>query len=236
MKEVNNKILQRLSEQDRQLVLQDAEFVHVDLREIVMERGSAIKFVDFVESGLFSMLSQVVEGESVEVATVGKEGMIGIPLVMGQTVSNVCGMFCQVEGSGWRISTDSFMQHFAALDTFRLLCQRYAFSVFEQAAQNSACNRLHTIEERCAKWLLLTHDRVDSDQFELTQDFLAQMLGVRRGSVNLAAGTLQNAGLIKYVRGKMTILARKELEEVSCECYPIIKKALTAAYSDGETV
>lgn len=222
--QVKNRILLRLPPAELTYFMNKADLVLMDIKDGVIEPNKPIQFVDFVESGLHSILS-VVDHEQVEVATVGYEGMVGIPIVLGSPTS-ITRVFCQVSGSSWRIGSEDFKEALRQCPELNRLCLRYSFSVMEQASQNSACNRLHTIEERCAKWLLLTHDRMESNSFDLTQEFLAQMLGVRRGSVSLVAGVLQQAGTIRYTRGHIEILDRQTLEHVSCECYAIIKQSL----------
>jgi CRP-like cAMP-binding protein len=166
-----------------------------------------------------------VDDAVIEVATVGLEGFVGIPIVLGE-MSTSGRVFCQIPGSGYNIPGKVFEALLPQCPELHRLCLRYTSCVFDQAGQNSACNRVHTIEERCAKWLLLSHNRCQSDKFDLTQKFLAQMLGVRRQSVNLAAGALQHSGLIRYSRGHIEVLDRKGLEEVTCECYSVITGCL----------
>ncbi len=224
MTETQNRILKQLPPDEFEKFLSCSELIDLKLKDTVIEPNKPIEWIDFVESGVHSMIA-IADSEKVEVATVGREGMVGIAIVLGQTTS-ICECFCQVPGKSFRIATSKFKELLNSCPVLASACMRYCFSVFEQASQNSACNRLHSIEERCAKWLLLCHDRVNESEFELTQEFLAQMLGVRRQSVNLAAGILQTAGIIKYSRGMIRILQREELEQVSCECYKLIRKAM----------
>lgn len=224
MQETQNAILMQLPPDELEQVLSHSELVSLKLRDTIIKPNLPIEFIDFVEEGVHSMIA-VADSEKVEVATVGREGMVGIPILLGSTTS-ICECFCQVPGRSRRMTTETFERLLKTLPTFSKLCFRYCHSVFEQASQNSACNRLHSIEERCAKWLLLCHDRVNGPQFELTQEFLAQMLGVRRQSVNLAAGMLQTAGIIQYSRGLVRILKRPELESVACECYQLIRRSI----------
>lgn len=222
--ELKNAILKRLPAHELDTFMKQAEYVHMDLRDTVIEANKPIEVVHFPEIGLHSMVS-IVDKLEVEVVTIGFEGMIGVPLVFGERTT-MTRVFCQMPGASWQITAASFVEMLNSCPVFKTLCSRYCFFIFEQAGQNSACNRIHSINERCAKWLLLSQDRAFGNQFELTQEFLSQMLGVRRQSVNLAAGTLQAAGLIKYVRGNVTVLDRPGLEEVSCECYPAIRSSL----------
>lgn len=222
--QLRNSILMRLPLEEREKVCGAAELVHMDPHDVLIEPNKEITVVDFPEIGLHSMLA-VVDDAQIEIATVGYEGMIGIPLVLGENSSSGR-VFCQVPGKSWRLSGDTFVHLLRECPHLESLCRRYVNFVFDQAGQNSACNRIHTMEERCAKWLLLTHDRQDADEFELTQEFLGQMLGVRRQTVNLAAGILQNAGFIAYSRGKIRVLNRSGLESVACECYETIRTSM----------
>lgn len=180
--------------------------------------GKPITFIDFPESGVVSLLQPMQDGSLVEIANIGNEGMVGVSLALGVARTGEIA-FCQVEGTSWRIGADNFLVLTKQHSELHALCQRYAVTLFDQVARNTGCNRTHSIEERCARWLLLTQDRCHSNQFVLTQEFLSLMLGVSRSGVNLAAGILAKAQLISYVRGKVTILDREGLESVSCECY-----------------
>ncbi len=213
-----NLLLRRLSAPTREAILSQAEFVHIDVRENLIESNKPIRFVDFPESGVMCLLTPMSDGSLVEIATIGKEGMTGFPLILGvSTVGEVA--FCQVTGTAWRIPSETFLSLSQQYDELSLLCRRYAAALFEQVAINTGCNRTHTIEERCARWLLLTRDRCDCDEFVLTQEFLATLLGVSRTGINLVAGMFSKAKLISYVRGKITILDQAGLEEVCCDCY-----------------
>lgn len=161
-------------------------------------------------------------GEAVEVATVGNEGMVGLPVFLeAATIPGKA--FAQIPGEAWRMSADTFKEQVSPGTPLHELLQRYTQALFNLISQSTACNRLHTVEERACRWLLMTHDRVGSDSFPLTQEFLAQMLGVRRPTVSTVASILQRAGFISYSRGKITILDREGLESASCECYEIIR-------------
>jgi len=213
-----NLLLRRLSEPIRQSVLACAEYVHVDLRENLIEPDKPILFVDFPESGVICLLTPMSDGSLVELATIGKEGMVGVPVILGaMSVGEVA--FCQVAGASWRIPTQEFLLLLQQHEELSLLCRRYAAALFEQVAINTGCNRTHSMEERYARWLLLTSDRCDSNDFMLTQEFMAQLLGVSRTGINLVAGMFSKAKLISYVRGKISILDREGLEEVCCDCY-----------------
>jgi CRP-like cAMP-binding protein len=158
---------------------------------------------------------------AVEIATVGNEGMVGLEIFLGGEHTPAAA-FCQVQGRAARIAADVFRQLARDSSPFTALLLRYTQAVLTQVAQSAACNRVHSIEERCARWLLMTHDRVPGDRFELTQEFLAEMLGTRRPSVSVAASILQRAGFIRYSRGRVEIVDRAGLESAACECYAVI--------------
>ena len=157
-------------------------------------------------------------------ATIGNEGIVGVPLVAGGSLA--VRAISQVGGRSLRMDARAFATEFERLDGFRSLVQRYIQALFGQISQAAACNRLHSNEERLSRWLLMSHDRVGTDTFPITHEFLGQMLGSRRATVTLSAGLLQAAGLIKYHRGRVTIVDREGLEAVWCECYALIKHAL----------
>ncbi len=181
-----------------------------------------LKYVYFLHRGVASFVSPLEEGMTVEIATVGPEGMIGLPVLTNGTVP-YSGLI-QVPGEGVRIRADEFRHRLRSCPTLYQMMLRYMLAMMTQMAQNAACNRAHPVDERCARWLLMTHDRVSEHSFPLTQEFLSQMLGVRRPTVSIAASMLARAGLISYVRGQITILDREGLEAASCECYSIIKR------------
>jgi CRP-like cAMP-binding protein len=190
----------------------------------IYEINAPITHVYFVTSGVISMVSVMREG-TVEVGVVGCEGMAGIPIVL-YADSMPTRAFVQVEGDALRMRADELRAEMEESLVLRRLLSRYALALFDQTAQSVACNRLHSLEERCARWLLMTHDRVRSDVMPLKQTFLAEMLGVHRPAVTVAAGSLQRAGMITYARGKMRILDREALEGASCACYAIIKRSM----------
>jgi CRP-like cAMP-binding protein len=226
-----NRLLRALPAHEVERLLPSLESVPLLAGMPIYEPNSRIEHVYFPISGIISMTSDMEEG-TVEVGTVGREGMTGLPLVL-QATTMPTRAFVQVPGHSYRMRDDDFLAALRDVPRFeRLLC-RYALALFDQAAQHAACNRLHALEERCARWLLMTHDRVDGDVMPLKQQFLAEMLGVHRPAVTLAAGALQKAGVIRYTRGKVTVLDRGALERASCECYRIIVRR-AAELLDGD--
>ena len=188
----------------------------------IYEPNEPITDVYFPISGVISLVSEMREG-TVEVGTIGREGMTGLPLVLHATTMP-SRAFVQVPGHAYRMRGADLCAVFRRSPRIERLVYRYVMALFDQAAQHAACNRLHALEERCARWLLMTHDRVDGDVLPLKQQFLAEMLGVHRPAVTIAAGALQKAGVIRYTRGKVTVLDRNALEEAACECYGIITR------------
>jgi len=212
-----NFLLAALSPDDRALIAIQLKPVSLALREVLYEPGAEIEHVYFPTTGCVSMIHGTTDG-SVEVGTIGLEGMVGVPVLL-RASSEPTRALVQVEGEAYRIPSAAFRAVVAESDHLERIFLRYALALFNQVAQSVACNRLHSLEERCARWLLITHDRVDGDVFKLTQEFLSYMLGVHRPAVTLAAGVLQNAGYIKYSRGTITVTDRIGLEGASCGCY-----------------
>ena len=191
---------------------------------VLFEPGAPIAAVYFPRTSVCSIVKIMADGRRVEVGTTGFEGMVGLPVFLG-AASTPFQCFVQVPGLGWRLDAEAFRRAAAPGTALHSIVQPYAQYMFDQAAQSVACNRLHAVDRRCARWLLMTHDRVHrAERFPLTQEFLALMLGVRRASVSEAAEALQNAGLIRYRRGGIRVLDRPGLEAASCECYGIVRR------------
>jgi CRP-like cAMP-binding protein len=220
---IGNLLLDALPAVDLASIMSRLEPLSLPIQMSIYEPNARIEYVYFLTDGVISMVSSMERG-TVEVGTVGREGMAGLPILL-HADSMPTRAFVQVPGAGFRMrSTDLRVAMHESAPLERLL-YRYAQALFDQVAQSAACNRLHTIEERCARWILMTHDRVESDALPLKQQFLAEMLGVHRPAVTLAASALQRAGLIKYSRGKITVLDREGLEGVCCPCYAIAQGA-----------
>jgi len=219
-----NRLLQKLRPTQLSVIMSTMELVELKGHDMIVHCDKPIDYAYFPESGVISIVTPMEDGTAVEAATIGNEGMVGVPLILGAPFS-LTKAFCQVPGYAWRMPAADFKRHLASDKHFFSIMLLYTQTVFDLVAQTSACNRLHTIEQRCARWLLLLHDRSDENTFQITQEFLAQMLGVQRSGVNLAAGALQKRGMIKYVRGKMTVLDRDGLDGLSCECYRVVRKA-----------
>jgi CRP-like cAMP-binding protein len=213
-----NAILRELQTDDRATVLADGKVRRFELRETVYKAQETIKFAYFPLDCVLSVVTLMQDGAMIEVGTIGHEGTTGIPLIMGSdTTSNEA--FCQVHGDAWEMTAPTFGELIEASRLFRDLVNRYLQAYVNMLGQFTACNRLHSVYERAARWILMTHDRVGQDTFPLTHEFLATMLGSRRSGVTIAAAILQKAGFIHYHRGTITVLDRAGLEATTCECY-----------------
>lgn len=215
----SNRLLAALDPQTRNSA--GLEKVPLELRTVLHERNRAIEHVYFPTNGVVSLVNEPEDGQIVEFGTVGNEGMAGIPIFLGANTMPSRAIV-QVPGEGFRMGASQFLRLLDQQPQFHAVLMRYTLALLTHVAQAATCNRLHEVQERCARWLLHTHDRMDGDTFTLTQEFLAQMLGVHRPTVSIAAGMLQNAGLIKYARGAVTVLDREGLQKAACNCYKII--------------
>jgi CRP-like cAMP-binding protein len=211
--------------------LPDEEFValepqlcveQTEIKRPAYEPGKPITDIVFPLTSVFSLVAMADGRIQLEVATVGHEGMVGLPVYLG-AVSTPQAAFCQVPGDSARLSVGAFRQALSRDGTLHALLNRFTQATMVQVSQNVVCNRSHPTEVRMARWLLTTADRVGSDEFPLTQEFLAQMLGVHRPTVSETAQRIQSEGLIRYRRGTMTIADRDSLERKACECYHIVK-------------
>jgi len=215
-----NKILDRLPEADRRRVTGLMEVVSPELSEVVAQPGAEPRWVHFPLTGVLSSMVILEDGSTVEASTIGNEGMDGLYLLVDPQ-ANPYRINVQVQGEMLRMSADAFARARAQSPALTQLLLKYALVLIQRGAQNGACIQHHTIEERMCRWLLETAHRKGEDRFGLTQEFLSDMLGVRRQSVNLIARLLQRANLIEYHRGELTILDRVGLEESSCECFRV---------------
>ncbi|MGB9285304.1 MAG: Crp/Fnr family transcriptional regulator, partial [Candidatus Sulfotelmatobacter sp.] len=222
-REVANAILLGLPPTEWNQIAGSLEFVRLKLHQVLHEAGEAIKSGYFLNEGMSSVLTVQPDGESVEVGLIGKEGFVGLPVIFGFKTSALR-IITQGDGTAYRADVAilrNLLPHCPSLD--RQL-QRYSMILGIQSTQLAACNRLHDVEERLARWLLMSHDRIGGKTLPLTQEFLAQMLGTRRSTVSVAASLLQRAGMISYTRGNVTIVNKTKLEEAACDCYEIIQQ------------
>lgn len=220
-----NRLLAALPAADLARLAPALEPVRLDLRDVLFDVDRPIEHAYFPERGVVSVLGVMADGTAIETATVGREGMVGMPL-FHETDRTSAQAFCQVAGEALRVPADVLRAEVARSDALRHLLHRYAQALLTLVAQSSACNRVHTMRERCARWLLHTHDRVGAaegvHEFALTHQFLSQMLGVRRATVTEALGLLQRSGAIASAMGTIAVRDRARLEGEACECYAVI--------------
>jgi CRP-like cAMP-binding protein len=219
-----NRILEVLPPADRARLLKSMVPLTLEIKTVLFEPGQPIDAVYFPLQGVVSLVTPLEDGTIVEVATVGNEGIVGVPLVSNGSLA--VRAISQVAGPSLRMDATAFLEAIDRGGPLRDVVQDYVQALFGQISQAAACNRLHSNEERLSRWLLMSHDRVGVDEFAITHEFLGQMLGSRRATVTLSAGVLQAAGLIRYQRGHVRIRDRQGLEDVSCECYAVIKDEL----------
>ena len=217
-----NRLLGLLPPRDYKRLRPHLQRTQLEYRQSLYRANKPVGFVYFIETGVGSLVNTMANGDAAEVGTIGNEGVVGLPLLLGdeRTPTSV---YVQVPGAGLRMKATLFKKELARSASMRAVMLRYAHAFFNQVAQSAACNQFHSLQQRCCRWLLMTHDRMQSDQFLLTQEFLAMMLGVQRTGVTAAAGALQRANLISYKRGNVTIIDRRGLKRLSCECYGVSK-------------
>lgn len=218
-----NRLLDALPGEELERLRPDLEPVSLGIKDVLIEADGPIGHVWFPVDSVCSVVATMTDGQQVEVGTIGNEGMVGLPVFLGRN-SVPLSTFCQVPGEAVKMRSEALRTEVKLGDKLHDLLQRFTEATFIFASQSSACNRLHSVEQRASRWLLHTHDRLGSDEFLLTQEFLAQMLGVRRASVSKVASELQREGLVSYSRGKVTVTDRTGLEGKSCECYAIIRE------------
>jgi len=219
----NNFILSHIPRKESSQLLPLMEFVRLKLHQVLHEPGEVIRSGYFLNNGLGSLLTTHPDGKTVEVGLTGNEGFLGLPVIFGFKTSALR-VVTQGEGTAYRVEVDTLLKMLPRCPELEKQLQRFSMLLGMQSTQLAACNRLHDVVERLARWLLMSHDRIGSDALPLTQEFLAQMLGSRRASVTEAAGALQKEGAIEYSRGRVSILNRGRLEESACDCYLAIER------------
>lgn len=222
-RQTNNQILNALPEEDYQRLLPDLQQVELAHGEIIYREGETISHVYFPSNAMVSVITNTIEGHSIEVGVIGREGICGIDVFLGVDASYNEGLI-QLPDGGVRVKTEVIREEFKRAGAFHDLVLRFLHSLTFQISQTAVCNKLHSMEQRLARWLLMCHDRSIDDNLPLTQDFLSIMLGVNRPSVTLSAIHLQSAGFINYKRGLITIVDREGLEDFACECYQRVKE------------
>jgi CRP-like cAMP-binding protein len=222
---IHNHILLCLPPKEREMLFPKLELVRLKTHHLLHEPGDSLKSAYFCNSGLISILSVFPDGKSVEVGLVGKEGFIGLPLVAGFRTAPTRAI-AQIDATAFRVDGETLMVILRQCPKLERRLQQFSQIMAAQVTQIAACNRLHEVNERLARWLLMSADRVESNSLPLTQEFLGQMLGTRRSSVTVASGMLQKAGLIAHSRGDVKIVNRRRLEEAACECYGIMLRQI----------
>lgn len=222
-KPVSNKILLAIPDSEYLALREHLVFVELPHHRVLHEPNESLHFVYFPNGGLLSLVVVMESGQTVEVGIVGKEGIAGIPSAVGLR-RNPLREIVQIAGDGFKIKVDALQATLRSTPELQMMLSRYIVLHTLQVSQTAACNRLHSAEQRLARWLLMTQDRGDSGMLSITHDFLATMLGTDRPTITLAAGILQKKKLIEYPRGTVKILNRKKLESSACECYGIIQQ------------
>ena len=217
-----NRILLVLPPEVRERILRGSDHVEFRPGHVIYRENAAIEHVYFIKTGLVSLIQTVGDGRSVEIGAVGVEGLIGVFAIYGSD-SALVDYVVQVPVKALRVSLKMLRNELLKYEAFRDIMHKYLFLLAKQLAQTAACNRLHSLEQRCCHWLLVAHDSALSDSFLLTHEFLALLLGVQRPSVSMTANGLQKRGLIHYTHGHITILDRAAIEQGSCECYHTIR-------------
>ena len=222
---LGNRLLAVLAPEERDRLLRGAKSEPVEAHQVLYTAGREISHVYFPVSGMISLVVKMTDANDVEAMTIGNEGLIGIAVILG-VASSTMEALCQIPGRALKVPARAVVEEIRRTASVNRLLLRYAEAMMVQLAQHAACNRTHSIEQRCARWLLMTRDRVASDEFPLTQQFLAEMLGVRRATVTMIAGALHKAGLIDYSRGRIRIVDGRGLERVACECYDVVRRLM----------
>ena len=220
---VRNRLLASLPPDMLAALLPRLSPVILATRQVIYTPDTSIEAVYFLEAGMMSLVNDLEDGMRAEVGVIGREGMLGMPLLAGTDTSFVEAQV-QMPGTALRMTARDFNGEVDANPTFRRILLRYNEALQAQVMQTAACNANHDLEQRLARWLLMAHDRADSDELPLTQEFMAMMLGVHRPSITVTAGILQRAGLIRYAQGRVTVLDRPSLEAAACECHAAVQR------------
>jgi CRP-like cAMP-binding protein len=219
---VENRLLAALPTGEYERLRQDLQPVSFSLGEVVYEFAGQLDYVFFPTTSIVSLLYTMENGSSAEMGLTGNDGVVGIALFMGGgTMPNRA--VVQSAGAAMKMKAKVLQDEFAKAGKFQQLLLRYTQALITQISQTAVCNRLHSVEQQLCRWLLLSHDRLNTDELVMTQELIADMLGVRREGVTVAAGRLQDEGAISYVRGRIQILNRQKLEQTVCECYRVVK-------------
>jgi CRP-like cAMP-binding protein len=224
-----NLFLSALDGESRKYLLDRSMPVELPLRTVLYEAERIPSFAFFITSGIASVVTTMADGESAEVGVIGIEGIVGTTQLLGPAPDQTT-CFMQLEGSGLRIPLSDLREAFSFSEKTRGRVLEFVQHQVLSTSQITACNRLHGAEQRLARWLLMVRDRLDSDVLDLTQEFLAEMLGAQRTTVTMVAGALQRSGLIEYRRGHVRIVSRENLEDAACGCYQVTKRLFAGLY------
>jgi CRP-like cAMP-binding protein len=227
-----NLLLAKLDSRDYDALMEHGKVFALKLNRTLFQQDQLIDAIYFPLTGMGSLIVQTDDRPQMEMATVGREGAIGAEVCQSQRALGI--LLIQLDGIAVRIPTKIFLQELAERPGLQRIMNRYLYAQTRQILYSASCNRIHAMEERCARWVLMTQDRAGQDNFPLTQEFLSHMLGVRRASVNVATGMLKKAGFISYVRGRVTVLDRAGLASAACECYAATVAAYDAAMNDHD--
>jgi CRP-like cAMP-binding protein len=230
---IYNQILLDLARKGCDGLLSKLEFMRLRAHHVLHEPGDTLKSAYFCNSGLISILSVFPDGKCVEVGLVGKEGFVGLPLVAGFRTAATRAI-AQIDATAFRIDVETLKTALKECPGLELRLERFSQMMTMQVTQIAACNQLHDVNQRLARWLLMSADRIGSSSVPLVQEFLAQMLGTRRASVTVSAGILEKAGLIACTRGEVKIINRKKLEQAACQCYGIMQHQIQEWQADSE--
>jgi CRP-like cAMP-binding protein len=217
-----NRLLDALSREERERLAPSLEEVSLTLSEILFKPEDEIAYAYCPTTSIVSLLTDLADGSGMEVGLVGREGLIGVSVILGGSETKVATV--QAEGSALKIRADALREEFRRGGTLQNGSLRYTHALMTQISQSVVCNARHPLPGRLARWLLMYHDRIGRDDFSLTHEFMANMLGVRRAGVSEVANELQRMGFISYRRGYVRIIDRKGMEEFACECYPVVKE------------
>ncbi len=231
---VQNRLLAALAPENLAQLLPKLHRVSLSLKQNLGIPRKRIEAVYFIESGWASMVAQLNDGTQAEIGLIGREGMVGLPLIVG-VETTFADTYMQAAGTGLRMEASAFQRELDNNPGLRRLLLRYTEAMYAQTAQTAACNGRHNLDQRIARWLLMAHDRADGDTLPLTQDFLALMLCVYRPSITIAEGALQKAGTIRHTKGKLTVLDRAALEAATCECYRAVQDRFDYLLAAGST-
>jgi CRP-like cAMP-binding protein len=218
----HNQLLDALPKPESERICPDLQFVQLPLGSVLYESGDVMGHVYFPTNSIVSLLSGTEDGASAEIAVVGNEGVIGVALFMGGETTPSRAVV-QSAGQAYRLPSRRLKEEFRRSGGLQVLLLRYTQALITQMAQTAVCNRHHSVDQQLCRWLLLSLDRLSCDTLNMTQELIADMLGVRREGVTEAAGKLQKRGVIRYSRGRITVLDREKLQQLSCECYKVVK-------------